>query len=391
MDWDKLPPRRIEECRHRLVDAPEASPGGAVCNLVVQAGVPREHCGVQRDTCSACLRQFPPAPNRWNTVVASLIYTRSRRALASASLAPDDGARLAQLEDRAADHLLFSGNPLPQACPNHDRKPLADSLGAVLPSRKRSRRRVKAWAVGVVSSPRRQPTLDITLDSLIRAGWDRPHLFLDGTVRIPERFAGLPGVLREPHVGCWPNYYLALAELLMRHPEADAYLLAEDDALFYDGEVLREHLEEMLWPDRRPCLVSLYCPSLNSARSFGWHSLRPGWSLGALAFIFPRCLAQGFLLDQGVCDHRWGRWQESDGGLAHSDIVIGLWAQRQRVRIWYPTPSLVQHIGVTSTLALYLQATGERRADCWIGDYVPFPLPRTPTQGCSPAPPSRQG
>jgi hypothetical protein len=224
--------------------------------------------------------------------------------------------------------------------------------------------------VGVVSSPRLQPTLTATLDSLARAGWDAPHLFLDGTVRVPERFAHLPGVLREPRVGCWPNYYLGLAELLMRHPDADAYLLAEDDALFYDGEVLREYMEQMLWPDRRSCLVSLYCPSLNSAPAFGWRPLRPKWAVGALAFVFPRPLAQDFLLDRAVCDHRWGRWREEDGGLANTDIVIGLWARRKRIRIWYPTPSLVQHIGVTSTLHLNLQATGERRADRWIGSLI---------------------
>jgi hypothetical protein len=56
-----------------------------------------------------------------------------------------------------------------------------------------------------VSSPRRRPTLGVTVESLICAGWDRPYLFLDGTVRVPERFAHLPGVLREPRVGCWPN------------------------------------------------------------------------------------------------------------------------------------------------------------------------------------------
>jgi hypothetical protein len=269
------------------VDAPEAPRGGGLL-LLARAGVPHEHCGVQRDACSACLRQFPFTPDRWNTVVASLIYTRSRRALASASLTPEDSARLVQLGDLAAEHLVFSGNPLGQVGPKQDGKPPTDSLWTVLPPGKPRRHRVRAWAVGVVSSPRRQPTLDTTLDSLIRAGWDRPHLFLDGTVRIPERFACLPGVLREPPVGCWSNYYLALAELLMRHPEADAYLLAEDDALFYDGEVLREYMEQVLWPDRRPRLVSLFCPSLNSARDFGWHSLWPGWSLGALAFIFPR-------------------------------------------------------------------------------------------------------
>ena len=94
-----------------------------------------------------------------------------------------------------------------------------------------------------------------------------------GQCALPERFAHLPGVLRERRVGCWPNYYLALAELLLRHPDADAYLMAEDDVQFYDFELLREYLEEMLWPDRRLCVLSLYCPQTYSARDFVWRPL----------------------------------------------------------------------------------------------------------------------
>jgi hypothetical protein len=119
----------------------------------------------------------------------------------------------------------------------------------------------------------------------------------------------------------------------MRHPDADAYLLAEDDVLFYDGEVLRDYLEQMLWPDRRPCIVSLYCSSACSARAFGWRPLPSRWTRGSLAFLFPRRLAQDFVLDRGVCGRRWGRWREKDGGLRNTDIVVGLWALRRGIRI----------------------------------------------------------
>jgi hypothetical protein len=371
MDWDRLPPRHIEDCRHRLIVEPEAGDGSAVCNLLVGAGLPPDDCRVPRDTCSACLRQFPPEGDCWNTVIASLVYTRSRRILESHAGVSEQSALLVQLADRAADHLVFAENVPAEGDPKVENRQAADSLWTILPAGKfRRRRRVRTWAVGVVSSPRRQPTLEATLDSLARAGWNAPHLFLDGTVRVPERFGGLPGVLRVGRVGCWPNYYLALAELLMRHPDVDAYLLVEDDALFYDGEVLREYLEQMLWPERRSCLISLYCPSLYSARNFGWRPWRAEWTLGALAMVFPRRVAQDFLLDASVCDHRWGRWHEEDGGMANTDIVIGRWARRKRIRIWYPTPSLVQHIGVTSTLDVNLEAAGERQADRWMGSII---------------------
>jgi Glycosyltransferase sugar-binding region containing DXD motif/Galactosyltransferase len=368
MYWDRLPPQKIEDCRHR---SPGAGNGSAVCELLVHAGVPRGQCDVSGDVCSACLRQFPPAPDCWNTVVASLIYARSLRALESASLRPQERACLTRTRDRASRHLTVGEPAFPDARAGPDGRVTTTRLREILPPpRPRGRRCVRVWAVGVVSAPRRQPTLEITLDSLARAGWDTPHLFLDGTVRVPGRFAHLPGVLREPRVGCWPNYHLALAELLMRRPDVDAYLLAEDDVRFFDAEVLREYLEQMLWPDRRSCLVSLYCSSACSAPDPGWRPWPQRWTWGSLAFVFPRHLAQEFVLDRAVCEHRWGRWSEEGGGLTGTDLVIGWWALRKRVPIWYPNPSLVQHLGETSTLGLNLRATGDRREGRWAGSLM---------------------
>lgn len=371
MLWDRLPPRTVEDCRYRSVPQPPPEDGAAVCNLLGGLGVPRELCWVRRDVCSACLRQFPPAPDCWNPVVASLTFERSHRALASGSLTAEERASLTRLKGRGSDHLPFLNDATPGEGPARNGEPSADSLWRLLPPpRPRGRLRVRTWAVGVVSSPRLQPTLDVTLGSLILAGWTAPHLFLDGTVRVPDSFAALPGVLRDPRVGCWPNYYLSLAELLMRHPDADAYLLVEDDARFYDREVLREYLEQMLWPDARPCLVSLYCPSIYSTPDFGWRPLRSRWTCGAQAFIFPRRVAQEFLLDPSVCGHCWGRWLLERGVPGNTDIVIGLWALRRRIPVWYPTPSLVQHIGATSTLGLNLRLNGERQADSWAGSLI---------------------
>jgi hypothetical protein len=371
MYWDKLPPREIEDCPYRSAVRSGRVSQAADCGLLALAGLPGEQCSVDPDVCAACMCQFPPAPDCWNTVIASLLYTRCDRALELGSPASLETSRLARLKVRAAGHLVCRESDVSDIDPAPGSEARAASLRELLPPRRRWwPHRVRSWAVGVVSSPRRLPTLDLTLESVIRAGWDRPYLFLDGTARVHERFGHLPGVLRDGRVGCWPNYYLALAELLLRHPDADAYLLAEDDAQFYDLESLREYLEEMLWPQRRPCLVSLYCPGPYSAHDFRWQALGSEWNLGALAFVFPRQLARAFLLDRHVCAHRWSRWAEDDGGLSNTDLVIGEWAMRRRIPIWYPTPSLVQHIGVTSTLGLDLQATGERRALEWAGSLI---------------------
>jgi hypothetical protein len=368
LDWHKLPPKRMESCEYRSsADTDDDTIAG--CDIMVQVGVPKELCQVGRDVCSACVNQFPPTHNCWNTVIASLVYSRSHRALESSSLEPQRRAALAQIQDHALKHLPEVEMLVPDVKEEQGCEPR--SLRDILPpARPRGRHRVKSWAVGIVSSPRRRPTLDVVVDSIIRAGWDHPYLFLDGAVRVKERLAHLPGVLREPRIGCWPNYYMALAELLMRHPDVDAYLLAEDDALFCDSGEVRGYLEQMLWPAPRPCIVSLYCPSAYSARKFGWQPRLSAWTWGALAFIFPRRVAREFLLDSLVCNHRWGKWQEEHQGLANTDIVIGEWATQREIPIWYPTPSLVQHIGTTSTLDLNLQVNSERRASRWAGDFT---------------------
>jgi hypothetical protein len=156
----------------------------------------------------------------------------------------------------------------------------------------------------------------------------------------------------------------------MRRPDADAYLLAEDDARFFDAEVLREYLEQMLWPSPRPCIISLYCSSIYSTPDFGWRPLPARWGWGSLALIFPRRVVRDLLLDQSICGHRWHRWQTEDGGLSGTDYVIGGWAWKRRIPFWCPTPSLVQHIGATSTLSLGLEATGVRQAHRWAGALV---------------------
>jgi hypothetical protein len=217
----------------------------------------------------------------------------------------------------------------------------------------------------VTTAPRGLSTIDWSLDSLVRAGWESVHLFEDTPVPLAGRSAGVPSTIRGTRVGAWPNYYLALAELLLREPEADAFLVAQDDALFFSREDQRGYLERVLWPGESPGLVSLYCSAAYTPPEPGWHRHQGRWVWGALAFIFPRELAKQFVTDRVVLEHRWSG---PDRGLTHIDVVIGAWADRCRIPIHYPAPSLVQHIGDVSTLWQAERATGKRRADLFAGD-----------------------
>jgi hypothetical protein len=133
-----------------------------------------------------------------------------------------------------------------------------------------------------------------------------------------------------PAIGAWPNFYLTLLELVLGKPKADAILIVQDDAQFYDRENLRDYLGSILWPRETPGIVSLYCSAAYTREAAGWAVCDTRWEWGALAFVFP--------LD------------------------------RNAIPIWYPTPSLVQHIGETSTVWPGVPAAGFRRADFFAGD-----------------------
>jgi len=181
---------------------------------------------------------------------------------------------------------------------------------------------------------------------------------------VAERHTHLPVVLRGRPIGAWPSYYLALSELVLREPQADAYLLVQDDAAFYDRENVRQYLEEISWPTSTG-VVSLYCSEAYSQPTSGWYALDERWVWGAVAFLFPRESARRLLCDERVLAHRW---RGPDGGLRNIDAVVGDWVRRSALQVFYPTPSLVQHIGDASTLWPAGRAWLKRRADRFAGD-----------------------
>jgi hypothetical protein len=406
--------RRPADCSFRLDVRGQGRDEIARCDLLrqvidrVSQDEPRD---VRRDVCDACCASSPPSIGGWNHVIASLLITfcdRNENA---------DRMTIAALRERAETHLeevtdepipplplrdsgkcFHLGGPVgfrPVATPEgteratvyHCDHPLhrettpMDCLlcrdwtdrGGFQPSPlkkmlpvpdHRFGRRVQNWAVGVITSPRLTPTLDTCLDSLKRAGWGSPRLFVDKATSIALRHASLPLTLREPGIGAWPNYYLALAELVLREPEADAYLMVEDDVLFFDREDLRTYLEAILWPAEPIGAVSLYCSSMYTRPSAGWHRFDGEWQWGALAFLFSRESARQFLGDPLVLAHR----SRNDEGLADADLLIGRWSAQRELPIYFPTPSLVQHIGETSAIWPSARAFGSRRADQFAGD-----------------------
>ncbi|HCS55012.1 MAG TPA: hypothetical protein DIW81_26070, partial [Planctomycetaceae bacterium] len=166
-------------------------------------------------------------------------------------------------------------------------------------------RNVTKWSVGVTTAPREQPTLERSLISLAEAGFESPRLFVEPGTEIPEDFDHLPISQRDQKLGAFPNWYLALTEMVMRDPRAEAYLLCQDDVLYSKGA--RNYLEQVLWPSDKTGVVSLYCPSHDQRPedANGFKATTNGWnSWGALAYIFPNRALRKLLSEPRVLHHR---------------------------------------------------------------------------------------
>jgi hypothetical protein len=398
------PIRPVEACPHR-------DPAGPSCRLVAAVvGVDLPGSGlVGWDACRACCAGPVPDALRVGPVVASLVAKAAESAVRAGGVEGLDAGRAEGLKRWARNYLIaagpelataytpprltrpchFLGGPIGPATgversclhPSHETttpdgcllcrdwtdrpRPGSRPLEELLPAPPRRGPAVRHWAVGVTTSPRGRPTLDWTLDSLARAGWDDPRVFEDLPTTIAPRHAGRPLSTRIPALGAWPNFYLGLAELVVRHPEADAYFMVQDDVLFYDRQDLREYLERILWPSAPPGPISLYCPSFYSRPGSSWHRFEGSWAGGALAFIFPREQARQFVADPRVLAHRWS---EDGRGLVAIDAVVGAWAHCSEIPVYFPCPSLAQHIGDVSTLWSVHSSNSVRLADRFLAD-----------------------
>jgi hypothetical protein len=368
--------RTVESCPYYHTTAGAAGQDDrARCELLARLIGPagEGRCHVGRDVCEACVDSFPPTPEDINYVIASLIVRITDDILESGAGGGADRRRALELREWAEgcipvafpDETEVAGSPPVEAS-----LPWA-ALDRTIPlPSTRCEPVVTEWAVGITTAPRRLPTLEFCLAALLGAGWDEPRLFVDeATAPLPARFGAVARSVRETRIGAWPNYYLALAELTLCQPTADAYMILQDDALLIQHPGLRGYLEQVLWPGDRPGIVSLYCARPYTQASPGWYALPMQWIWGALAFIFPAELARRFLADPEVVRHR-GR---GPSGLAGIDILVGRFAYRNDLPVYFPTPSLVQHIGHVSALWDNAHVSGSRRATSFAGDADPSP------------------
>ena len=225
-------------------------------------------------------------------------------------------------------------------------------------------------AVGVRCVGRAPATIWRTIASLDQTGFTPAHFFVDGPFEGLDRLAGHgPVTWHAERVGGWPNFLLALTELHLRRPDAEHYLLVEDDVVFCRD--VAAYLER-----KRATLeiASLYTSSRVERairpHGIGFTRLNPGWYVasGALALLFSNARLGQFLASDFVRGYRRHPPADLDprhfrrDGLHHADCVVGRFAQEAGCGIQYHYPSLVQHTGEHSFM--YPGFTGKRASRC---------------------------
>jgi len=362
--------RHPGSCEYRAVAG-----AGFRCRFIAEllTGLDAGVTEVSLETCEACCRSFQPTREDLNPVVASLLWSRCEEALTDGRFAEntDITERLTKVRDlaEASLPLVFSDeDDLPSNSNSEEttERGTVEQLLQMLPTPDYLGGTIISWAVGITTAPRRQPTLERCVRSLQACGWDQLHLFVDGEVSVTEEFSAVSRTVRNPAAGAWRNFYLSLSELLRRSPAANALLMIQDDALWPSHLPVRDYLEQIRWPDDDRFVISPYCCADYTEENAGWHEFRDTWVYGAVALIFTRTAAEEFLADPIVIERCRNDYP------AGIDVVIGDWAKRRNIRVIFPTPSLVQHIGDVSTLWSTARAVGLRRATRFVGDEFSF-------------------
>lgn len=215
------------------------------------------------------------------------------------------------------------------------------------------------WAYGVTCVPARfDRLLPRTLESLAAAGWDRPRLFVDGTGADPGWQPGRVGcrdgwTVRDPALGAFGNWVLALWELWVRAPRADLFALFQDDLVCVRN--LRAYVEREAVKPSGMRFFNLYTaapgrqdpPPRSLPGGAGWYHGND-MVRGALALVLPAAAVRAVLADPGVV----ARPLDAQKGTRNIDGAVSEALRPRGWREWVHAPSPVQHTGGDcSTLA----------------------------------------
>ena len=221
--------------------------------------------------------------------------------------------------------------------------------------------------IGITVAPRPAPTYQKCVESLTGTGvvpilFPEPGCCINRTeylcVQRPEVETEKPFFTHSPTgvFGNFQNWIQTAMDLLEISDDADAIMIAEDDALFAFG--IGSLLERDLWPSADCGVVSLYSPNmtqyagqrgLNKAKVLrGEIDSRRNNLVGALALVFPRPVLEQLVTQHASMDKWEGAHNQRNKGIPPWERkAIDTWIGRTLVdmkkTIWHYSPSLVLH------------------------------------------------
>ena len=202
------------------------------------------------------------------------------------------------------------------------------------------------WSYGVTTVPQRvNNLLPRTLASLAAAGFNSPHLFIDGLADA-KGIKGITSVSqRDQQIGAFGSWILAAWELYIRSPQSRLYAIFQDDLIMCKG--VKEYLEQFEYP--KDGYLNLFTFASNeiiiSTKPKGWHK-SDQTGKGAVALVFSHevmytLLQQSHMVNKPQLPKGH---KNIDGAVSHALVT------QAHLTEYIHKPSLVQHIGCVSTL-----------------------------------------
>lgn len=191
--------------------------------------------------------------------------------------------------------------------------------------------------IGITTSPRKISTLETTINSLIDSGISREKIILfddSGPIKL----------------GAWKNWYRGL-EWLYNNTADEWLYLFQDDIIFSHN--WNTYFEKASVPTDA-AICSIFSPAkYKLGKEVGWYDVADRSLWCCQAFIIRRASAAEILKSRVVWSIRGDR---------QIDNRIGLWLEQSRNKIYYHSPSLVEHVGDESTLWEGAAASGWRKS-----------------------------
>lgn len=184
-----------------------------------------------------------------------------------------------------------------------------------------------------------------TIESIRAAGWDEITVYGEPGLETAER-----AVIRPHQYGCWVNWVCALFDMYQTGVGSEMFVIFEDDIQMCRN--VRAYLDELLPSLGRFGTVSLYTPSHMKKHAGGLNCVHDesdmgGRVWGTQGIVFTEESLGLFLSHRETVAYR----RESLGvENKNRDSAIGMWAKSSGKKVYYHTPSLMQHVGVASSV-----------------------------------------